>query len=321
MSGADEYVCTMARNLRDTKPGVIHLLGCRTVGAELLMVPSAEMNEIISGILARYAERYRINIYAYAFLSNHYHIVASAGEGGEGALSLFGRCLNRELAKRVNRHLKREGHLWAQRFSGLPTIEPIDALEGLLYTTTNPTKHAMVTHPKSWPGVGCYWQLLEESEKTCLFTNYTKYHAALRRAQYTGETVRKRDYQTEHKLKLTPIPTLRNLTTAQRRAKLEELLEKRRSKLYREHKKNGVKFKGRRAILEQPRQGTFPHKVSKATKPSCYSKNPAAIKAFEAESRIKRSWYRKASIAFRKGIYTVVFPPFCFKPTMYLVPP
>ena len=46
----------------------------RTVHSRLLLRPSNELNEVVLGILGRAQELYDVQISAYVFLSNHFHI-------------------------------------------------------------------------------------------------------------------------------------------------------------------------------------------------------------------------------------------------------
>ena len=64
----------MPRPRRNTNPEYIRLVTIRTQNAKLYMVPSKELNQIVGGVLAKYQQKYRIIIYGFIFLSNHYHL-------------------------------------------------------------------------------------------------------------------------------------------------------------------------------------------------------------------------------------------------------
>ena len=296
----------------------MHLITCRTAQAELLLVPSSELNEILGGVLARYAEAYDITLYAYIFLGNHYHLLV---QGPEGALPRFAENLNREIAKRVNRLLTRKGFFWGRRYDDDITIEETDALEGLLYIVTNPVKHGMVTQPRHWPGLSSYWQIVKNIELTFTFTHYTKYHVALRRSRVTGELVRRDDFQTIHTLRLAPLPIYRHLSSQERSSIIRNKIEKRSSLLSRQRKKDGLGFIGRKAILAQRRRGTFPREPAQSPRARGYTKSPLAKGLYLEEERIRRQRYTKASVKFRRGNYFVLFPVFTLKPPLHHVPP
>lgn len=48
----------------------------RTFQSRLLLTPKPLLNRIILGVLARASHRHGVGIVAFAFLSNHYHLLA-----------------------------------------------------------------------------------------------------------------------------------------------------------------------------------------------------------------------------------------------------
>jgi len=307
----------VGRRLRDTQAGKLHLITCRTHQAELLLVPSPELNDLIGGIIALYARKYSITIYAVCILGNHYHLLVSAPEA---KLPEFAASVNREIARRTNWLLSRSGSLWARRYSDQVTIKQVDALEGLLYVITNPVNHGLVTHPRHWPGVNAYWQVLGEKPRVYSFIYYTEYHRAKRRAECRGEIVRREDYEIRTPLHLQPLPIFSELSDKERIEKLGVLLEERTEEIVRKRRRDGKGFMGRREVLQQAKRGTFPREVKVSPQPSCYSKDPECIREHRAEERQKRAWYDVASERFRSGDYGVEFPPYCFKPPLHYVP-
>ena len=114
----------MGRPLRDTDPEKVHLITCRTARAELLMVPRPEITNIIGGVIAKYSSLLEIDLYAVIVLSNHYHLLAKAPKGN---LSFFAENINREIAKRVNWHLGREGFFWGRRYDDQIVVEEYES--------------------------------------------------------------------------------------------------------------------------------------------------------------------------------------------------
>ena len=66
----------MARRLRllDNESGVVEVTS-RTLHGRFLMRPSAEVNQIILGVLGRAQAKYEVELYAFVFLSNHAHLL------------------------------------------------------------------------------------------------------------------------------------------------------------------------------------------------------------------------------------------------------
>ena len=68
----------MPRRLRFVPPGgALVEVTCRTVQGRLLLRPSFVLNAVTLGVLARAARRYEVEVHAYVFLSNHYHLLVS----------------------------------------------------------------------------------------------------------------------------------------------------------------------------------------------------------------------------------------------------
>jgi REP element-mobilizing transposase RayT len=297
----------MARPLRDTDPNAIRLITSRTIEARLLMTPSKQMNQIIGGVLARYQEQFKIEIFAYCFLSNHFHLVCRAPERN---VWHFMQSVKRELAKRCNRLRNREAPLWSRRYDDQVCLRPKDALNALLYATTNPVKHQLVEKPQHWPGIGCYQQLLNGKPREFEFISHTAKKIEERLAVLEERKVNKEAYTTTHRLTLTPLPKLAELLEG--KSLKDRLLE--RTKELRAEQNNAPVF-GKERILKQSALST-PRNVSKSPRPSCYTSCIEALKAFKETCKLIREAYCIASERFRRGLLDTVFPPETLKPPL-----
>jgi REP element-mobilizing transposase RayT len=303
----------MARPLRNTEAGKVHLITCRTNQAEILFVPEAKLNHILGGIIAFYAIKYKITIYAVIILGNHYHILCS---GPEAKIPLFAENINREMAHRTNRLLSRRGFLWGRRYDDQLTIENVDALEALIYITTNPVRHGLVSHPKHWPGVSTYPQLLGKKPKVFGFFNYIEY----RKAKSKDPFVSLKDFETKVPLEIKAIPIYKNLLEEERISKINKLIEDKVKYYQKQRKAEGKGFLGRKNVCAQRRKGTFPHDSSNSPRPPCYSKDPNIIREFAEAEQVRTVWYKKSSRRFRLGEYSVKFPPYCLLPPLHHIP-
>ena len=313
-----DYIKDMPRPLRDTKPNKLHLLSCRTIRSELLFVPCSKLNNIIGGILAKYSSRYSINLYAACVLSNHYHIIADSPI--EGNISLFEENINKEISKRVNRFLNRTGSIWERRYDDLLVLEKEDALEALIYTVTNPTKHGLVANPSSWPGITSCNPGSNLKTKTYTFFNYTEYNKAKRKAASTAEVVRKSDYEQEYKLEIKKLPQYKELSNEAYENLIEKEVKKRTRKLQEERWSKKQKFLGRKAVLNQSRTGVFPRKTNKTKRPACYTRCKRALAEFIEELKLIREKYNLASIKYRLGQTDYEFPIYCYFPPRHHTP-
>ena len=304
------------RPLRDTDPTKVHLITCRTRNAELLFVPKHKTNNVIGGIIAKYAKELGIELYAVAVLSNHYHMLLKAPRGN---LALFAENINREIAKRINWLLDRKGTLWGRRYDDQVVLEVEDGLEGLVYTLTNAVKHRLVYEPKQWPGVSTYWQTLGRKPNVYTFMNYKAYNKAKSKAD-SGEVVRKSDYEKKYALEIKPLPLYEKLPIGEQRKRLEKALNTRTRKLAEERRKAGKGCLGRKAVLEQRVVGVYPKEVSYSKRPTCYTRNYAAKKLYDEEERERREEYREASFSYRSGEEDATFPEHCFHPPRHHIP-
>jgi hypothetical protein len=305
------------RPLRDNTPGKTYLVSIRTDNSFLRLIPSEELNEIVGGVFAKYQEIFNITLHALIVLSNHYHLLAQAPLGN---LSEFAENVNREIAKRINRLLRRNGHFWGRRYDALVVIEEVDALEGLLYILTNPVHHGLIKDPALWPGISSYFQCLGRPNKSYLFTNWTEYGKAKQRAFYTGEMVRIRDFQTEHTLVITPLQQFSHLSVEERADKIKSLVEVRCKEIDEKRVKEGKTcYLGRKKILRQSPNDS-PQESSKKVRPWFYTKNPTALREAIIQERLRRAEYQDASCAFRFGIYFVTFPLYTYPPPSHRKP-
>lgn len=302
----------MGREIRDTDPSKFHLVTIRTENATLFLRPGRGLESLLGGIVAKYQEEMGIELYAYNFLSNHYHMLCRAPKA---QLWEFAQAINREVAKRVNTFIHRRGHFWGTRYRDQIVIEVDDATEAFLYITTNATHHGLVSHPSEWPGLSSYWQSLSEKPMKYHFTHYTEYSAAVRKAKRTKEAVRLEDYQTSHFITLTPLPQFESLTSRQRTNRVKLLIDSRADSLKAERLKSGKKFMGRQKVLDQsPYQ--VPQNVKRSPRPLCYTKSLDAKQCFMDEYFPKWADYKDASIRFRSGDLHTEFPPHTIKPPL-----
>jgi REP element-mobilizing transposase RayT len=288
--------------LRNRDPKIYRLVSTRTIRGELWLTPSGNVKKLIGGIIARYQEIYKIEIYSYVFLGNHYHFLCRAPKSN---LDLFEENVNREIARRLNWKHHREGSMWARRYDDLEVPSDEDLTEAFLYVTTNATRHGLVRDMKEWKGLHAYDHILNERGREFSF-----YHYSARKDE---------DKVTKHTLKLSILPAFKDMSKDKRIEHMAKILQERMDDIAQRREDAGLGFVGMSVIKEQV-AGELPKSVSKSNRPPCYSKRPSNIKQFRERTRILRDRYNEASKKFRMGELSVVFPEHTFKPTMNRVP-
>ena len=301
----------MGRPIRNTDPKLIRLVTIRTSEARLFLTPDEELNQIVGGVLAKYREKFEIELFAYVVLGNHIHLLLRAPKGNAW---LFGQNVFREVAKRVNWKLGRSGFFWGRRYDEQITVEDSDALAALLYVATNPVKHGLVQDSRDWPGLCCHQHLLDEKPRVYKFTDYTAYKKAKKLAKATGKKVRIADFQTPYKLLLTPLPQFAELSQGKRVKEMSLLLN---GKLDELHKERGNKpYLGRKAVRQQ-NPNAVPENVSRSPRPLCYTKSLEGKRQYMEWYFGWLEWYRAASRDYRRGFLGVEFPPHSLRPPLH----
>ena len=292
----------MGRARRNRNPALYRLITIRTLEARMWMIPTRKMEKLLGGIVARYASFAGIELYAYCFLSNHYHLVIRAPRGNTDE---FCENINREIARRVNWKNHRTGTFWHTPYADQRILSESDLVEAFLYVTTNAVRHGLVEHPELWTGLCSYSQCLYERDRSFTFHHYT--------AQDPDKIV------CSHTLKLSVLPMLRDLRKQERQERISALIEERVKELHAYRKSNGLGFLGLEGVLSII-PGSIPQTVSRSPRPVSYTKDAELRKQAKAEARERNSKYSEASFRYRLGDLQAEFPEFAFRPPLHCKP-
>lgn len=107
-----------------------------------------EDREEYAALLAEYAGRYRMSVWAYCLMSNHIHLIVTGGAGESLALAI-GRTHMRH-ARRINGRHGWTGHLWANRFYSTP-LDEAHLWRAVKYVELNPVRAGMVARAEDYP--------------------------------------------------------------------------------------------------------------------------------------------------------------------------
>lgn len=302
----------MARPIRNTNPDWIHHISCKVFQDRLLLTPSTLIENTIGGILARYHEYFGVEIFAYSFLGNHYHLIVRAPRRN---LWQFMQALNREIAKRVNHLRGRFGTFWLRRYDDQIIVTKADLIACLRYVVCNPVLHGLIDHPKNWPGLNCYWQLINGTERAFTFTNFTAYRKAANTPTRNGRLLRIEEFQTTHVLRLTPPPDYaedgKKWSHSDLIREIEDGIVSACATAHAERKQ----FLGRKAVLRQDPESR-PVAVKRSQRPVCYTKTISGLRTFLTWFEPWLHAYRRASTLFRAGNLLTVFPPDSLPPPL-----
>jgi REP element-mobilizing transposase RayT len=300
----------MGRRIRHLPPegsGLVEVT-CRTVQGRYLLTPSNELNEIILGALGRAQELYPVGICAFAFASNHFHLLLRVESTLQ--LSLFMAHFNSNLAREAGRLVRWREKFWGRRYQAIPiSDEEAAQVERLRYVLAHGCKEGLVERLRDWPGVSAVRALLEGEPLAGFWFDRTREHLARRR----GIAFERLDFATPYTVELEPLPCWAHLSAEEYRRRVAEVVEDIESQAVLQRKLFGLPAKGPAAVREQE-----PHAA-----PERLKKSPAPL--FHAASRkVRRELYegykhfleafRDAAARLRAGELDVVFPAGSFPP-------
>jgi REP element-mobilizing transposase RayT len=275
-----------------------------------LLRPGRKLNEILVGVLGRAQRRYDVSVYAGAFLSNHFHLLAQFETPQQ--LSGFMQYFKANLAKEAGRlHGWRE-KLWGRRYRPIQVSGEEAALVGRLrYILSQACKEGLVSSPLDWPGVNCARALLEGKDLTGTWYDRTKQYYARRR----GEEETDRDVSTSEWVVFEQLPCWSHLSPEQYRSEILGLIQDIEREAKQTHEAAGTEPLGTATILRQdPHQR--PARSQRSPAPRFHAATREVRRSLANAYALVYTAYRQAYIRLKRGLGPVQFPPGCFPPRL-----
>lgn len=291
--------------------GAVVEVSNRTIQGRFLLRPSPELNEIIIGVMGRAQRLFHLRIFAFQFLSDHYHLLAWA----EDALQLarFMEYFDGNLAREAGRASRWSGKVWNRRYhSAVVNCDEATQLDRLRYIISNGCKEGLVASPLEWPGVSSTSALLDGN-----MTLRGKWFDRTReyRARKAGL---RQVFAEDEEVHLSAVPSMAQLDHDEFRGTIRSIVECIEHDTLEMHKANGTRPAGAKWVMRQR-----PHRVPKAMKRSPAKKFLAVLRRSISELRdAYRAFivrYRDASARLRSGDRMVEFPPGSFPPRLPFV--
>ena len=277
---------------RQVLPHSTYLITRRCARRQLLIRPSALINQIFLYCIAYAAKRTGVICHAAAVISNHIHVVLS---DPEGKLPEFMHWLFEHTAKCVNASLGRWENLWSSEPPSAVRLETMeDIVDKIQYVWGNPAAAALVSKAADWPGVITgpedYLKGPVEIERPKIF---------FRENGPTPPSV---------KLDIVPPPGIQG-STEDFAAMMAEELELREWDIRHQHRLAGRPIMGKKAILAQdPFEYPAGLEPRRNLNPRIAAKDK--WRRIEAIGRLKEflAAYREAWEEFKQGNRDVLFP-------------
>jgi hypothetical protein len=309
---------------RFLQPGITVEVTDKTMADMFLFRPSPEFNDILVGILGVALARFSVLLHAIVVMSNHYHLLLTAADGG--ALASFMNLFKSKLAKEAGRLHRWPHKVFGRRYSSIPVLDEEAMVGRMEYIATHGPKEGLVWDATHWPGVTSI-AALQSGEKLCgTYYDRAAYSKARHRAQKgrkkgkPAKQVKLSDFAERVEVELSPLPCWAHLSTAEQQQRFSELLERSRAQMKEKFREEGITPLGARAIRRQHPHDR-PRQPKRGPAPLCHASSHRLRVRYREAYREFVAVYRRASERFRAGELDVVFPPHSFPPPRAFVLP
>ena len=300
-------------------PNTFHFITNRTENELFLLLPTKTITKIIQRWFTRalccFGEG--LEVYAFIFLSNHFHLLVN---DTKGTLAAFMCYFQANVAKAINRELGRKGSFWAREYDDVIVDGEDEFWNRYAYTLANAVKAGLVDTSEEWVG----WSSLAGARSDGVYKfemlNLTKLHNATRR----GQKVDKSKFIETWSFALTTPPLLAGRDNDEKKRHIDTLLKSAEAE-YRALRGNkpplGVKNVLRQRPTDRPRNPSFRPRIKVFSLDR--ERRKELLKTYRTFVSIYREildGYRKAAAERRRPTVEWPpgsYPPSCLYPTWY----
>jgi REP element-mobilizing transposase RayT len=291
-------------------PGESYFVTVRNLHGRLLLRPSAQTNAVLGGVLARSIRIAGVEVFAFAFASNHVHLLVRAPRGN---LPRFMQHLLTNISKKIGALVAWRGAFWERRYSAEPVLDEDALLERLRYIIAHGVKEGLVATCSEWPGLSSIPFLLDPRPRRFRWFSWSdRWKHRSRGTACARFDERCASVET---LSLTPLPAKVFQNARSRRRFLREAvaaIEKEAARTFR-------RFLGRLGVLRQDPQSR-PERPERSPRPACHTSSRVLREEYLERYRAFREAFRTASLRWRSGDLHVVFPPGAIRPFIWSAP-
>ena len=278
----------------------------RCFQGRLLMRPSARTNEVLGGVLARAARLTRVEIFAFVFASNHFHLLIRAPEAN---LPQFMKYLRANVSKKVGWLVGWRGSFWERRYSAEPVLDDPALIGRVRYLLAHGVKEGLVRTCREWPGLSSLSQMLGGPRRTFRWFNWTRRW----RARRTEGNDRFHERWSESEtLELTPLPSCAARSEQARR----KLIVGAVAAINRQGAASFPHVLGRSRVLAQDPQHR-PQQPARRPRPWCHATFRELRIEFIERYRAFASLFLEASARWKRGDHDAPFPVTAVRPFLW----
>ena len=227
-------------------PGTVHFVTNRTEHEMLFLLPTEKITNLIQCWFARALCLYGqgLEVYAFIFLSNHFHFLVN---DTHGTLAAFMWYFQSNLAKAVNRELNRKGRFWSREYDDVILDGEAEFWDRFAYIHANAVKSGLVDTAAEWVGWSSLEGTLSDGSYSFEMLNATKLHNATRR----GQKVDKSKFLERWSFALTPPPSLCGKPVEERAQFIRDLMQSAEAE-YRAKRENKPALGAARILKQRP---------------------------------------------------------------------
>jgi REP element-mobilizing transposase RayT len=292
----------MSRRLRFIPHPMVVEVTCRTVQGRFLLQPSAKLNRLAIGILARAQRMYGMQIHAFCIMSNHYHLLLTTTNALQ--LARFMNFVQSNLAREAGRLARWRERFWGRRYQAiLVSDEPAAQLSRLRYILSQGCKEGIVSRPERWRGAHCVRELT--SGIATLHGDWVD-RTAMYRAAGNAHSVATSRFTTPEVLFLSPLPCFEGVTGTEQRTWIRHCIGEIVAQARPERRARCLARRAKQGI-----EATQPLKRSRA--PWFHVSSAGAGFELRVAYALFTATFRDAAERFKRGAYAA-FPEGSFPP-------
>jgi hypothetical protein len=301
----------MPRPLRFIPSGSLVEITTRTIQGRLLLRPSAELTDIILGVVGKAQSLYGMTIHAFVFLSTHAHFLLSPASAGQ--LARFMQFVNANVAKEAGRLHEWRDRLWSRRYRAIVVADDEAAHARLRYILAHGAKEGLLASPAAWPGPNCLATLTKGELLRGTWFDRSKEFLARQR----GETVFPAQFATTFDVTITPLSCLQHLTADQRQAEIRRIVAEIKAQAATENKEKGRTPMTVEQILAQ-NPHSKPASTDRSPAPFVHATHGSTEQEFRVAYRAFVDAYRAGSLRLRERAREIrdLFPFGAFPPQL-----
>jgi len=281
----------------------------RCFQGRLLLRPSAEVNEVVGGVLARAVQQSagNVRLHAFTFASNHFHLLVWARGA---ALAGFMQYLRANLSRKVGRLVDWSGGFWERRYSAEPVLDDEALVGRLRYVLAHGVKERLVESSAEWPGLTCLPQLLGSARRVFQWFNWTRRWSKRGNEEVGGGQGRfAQEWAEPVELEVAALPCWEGLGEQERQRAVRGLVEG----VEAEARERDTPVLGAPAVRAQ-HPHTRPEHLKRSPRPLGHASTRQALKALREQYGAFVAAFRAAAARWRRGDFSASFPPFSFPP-------